>query len=369
MDVEPARQGRSHHGGYSERVRRKVRRYRPDTDRAALLAFRRAAWGDVSQASATYLEWRYPASGGEIPLWVVDDGTRIVAAQGAIPVALVVDGTSYRGAWLIELFVDPAHRWRGLGAILTQVATAAFEVVMGTELSDSAYSVLERAGWSELGTLPLFARPLDLAEVLGARLPGRVPASARRAMGPVLRAADAAVDAGLAVAGLEVREVRRFGDEIDALWRLVSGRHRVIVRRDAAFLNHRFAEFPDPGRYRLLEFHRGSRLVGYSVLRLGLRHGLPTGDVVDHLAAPGYTLPILARSLERLRREGAKMAYLVHLGADEKALGWLGFSRRDTGWRTMVDPSGLPPTARAQVRRRGGWYVTGGDSNLDRPRS
>jgi hypothetical protein len=285
-----------------------------------------------------------------------------------VPVPLTVEGTVYRGAWLIELFVDPKHRWRGLGAALTLVASEGFEVVMGTELSDAAWQTFDRAGWTDLGTLPLWARPLDLDEVLATRFPGRVPEVARRAAGPALRAVDATVDGLLAIAGLEVREVRRFGDEVDALWQEVGGTSPVIARRDAAILNQRFAAYPEPGRYRLQAFHRGRRLVGWSVLRLGERHGLPSGEVVDFLAAPGFTLPVLARSLRVLARAGARMAYVIHLGPDADALRWLGVSRRDTGWRTMVNAPGLPAASQARVSRRDGWYLTAGDSNLDRPR-
>ena len=368
MDLQGAPQGQARHQGYAERVRRKVRRYRPDTDREALLALRRAAWGDVTQASGPYLDWRYPAVDGEFPLWVVAEKGAIVAAEGAVPVSLSVAGTSYRAAWFIELFVDPRHRWRGLGAALTQVASEGFEVTMGTELSDGGWRTFGHAGWTELGTLPLWVRPLDLDEVLAVRLPGKVPAGVRRLAGPALRAADVALDGVLALTGLSVREVDRFGDEVDGLWRAVGARYPVVGRRDAAVLNHAFASYPDPTRYRRLVFHRGGRLVGWSVLHLGERHGLASGDVVDFLAAPGFTLPVLARSLRVLARAGARMAYVIHLGPDADALRWLGFSRRDSRWRTMVNASDLPAADRARVSRREGWYLTAGDSNLHRPR-
>lgn len=352
-------------GTYAERARRQVRPYDPWAH-DAVLQLRRQAWGDSPQAGAPFFNWLYEGPMGA-GLWTVENGGAVVAVQGAIGIRLMVGGRPLKGAWLVELFVDPSQRFRGLGALMTQVAVGGFDVTLGVELSEEAYRTFGRLGWTDLGTVPLWARPLDLARVLRARGPAALHGAAL-AVGPAQHVADAFLDATLATAGLEAKEVSRFGAEVDRLFDTASLRFEVIARRDAATLNAHFAEYPEPGRYRLLTFHDRGRLVGWAVLRMGERHGLPAGYVVDLLTERRWFLPVVGRCLSILRRDGAAMAYIVHASPEADDLRWLGFTRRDTGWRLMVHETGLPRETRARLSRPDAYYLTAGDSNMDRPR-
>ena len=131
------------------------------------------------------------------------------------------------------------------GAALTQVASEGFEVTMGTELSDGGWQTFGHAGWTDLGTLPLWARPLDLDEVLAMRLPGQGAGggAARGGAGPARRRRHPRRSSSPSPASRSARSAAS-GTRSTPCGRRWAAPIRSIARRDAAVLNHAFAAYP-----------------------------------------------------------------------------------------------------------------------------
>jgi len=160
---------------------------------------------------------------------------------------------------------------------------------------------------------------------------------------------------------------RRSGALLGCRRRSVEGLRRalsVLVRRDRAYLNWRFADDPFH-RYRLFEVCRGADPIGVAVLRVGEWGGVAAGFVVDYLCAPRDAEALFAACLEVLRDAGVAAVYCLHTNpVSTGMLRRLGFLRRGSGLRLLV----CGEDGGSHVRDGSGWFVTLGDSNVDRPR-
>jgi hypothetical protein len=356
---------------YRERLAAGIQRYTP-RERGELVAFRqRMHGGDAPTASPEYARWMWEAPGRRAPeLWVYRHEGRVVAQQGTIPVSLQVGDRSLEAAWAVHLLVEPAHQLRGIGATLSQRCFLEHEVLLGLEVSDAARRSFRRAGWIDLGTVPVFARIISPRKALAERWPGRRWTSlVGRAADMSLGALDAFITVRAATRPLDVEPVERFDTRVDFLWERARRSHPVIARRDHGHLNWRFADYPDPRRYRRLLFTHRGEVVGWAVLRVEARGEMLTGHIVDWLAAPDWAWFVLAKCLTLLERWGAHIVYCLHLGTSgARALRQLGFVERDSGWPLMFRAKELPSSLVTLLCRRDSWFVTAGDSDVDRPR-
>jgi len=295
---------------------------------------------------------------------------QIVGHQGALSVSLQVGDHSLAAAWAAHLVVEPALQLRGTGATLSQRCFLDHDVLLGLEVSDVARRGFRRAGWIDLGTVPLFARIVSPRVLLAERWPAlRWPGLVGRAADLSLGALDAVIALRAATRPLDVETVDRFDTRVDFLWEHARRVSPVIARRDHGHLNWRFADHPDPSRYRRLVFTHRGEAVGWAVLRLEPRGPVRSGHIVDWLAAPEWAWFVLARCLTLLERWGAHIVYCLHLGpTGARALRQLGFIERDSGWPLMFRAKELPSSLVTLLCRRDSWFVTAGDSDVDRPR-
>lgn len=354
---------------YRERLAAGVQRYTP-RERGELVAFRKAMLGhEAPTASADYARWMWEAPGRLAPeLWVYRHEGRVIAQQGTIPVALQVGDRSLAAAWAVHLLVEPEHQLRGIGATLSQRCFLEHDVLLGLEVSDTARRAFRRAGWIDLGTVPLFARIVSPRAVLADRWPGRRWTSlVGSAAALSVRALDALIALRASTRRIDVEEVERFDTRVDFLWEHARRSYPVIARRDHGHLNWRFADYPDRRRYRRLVFTDHGETVGWAVLRLEQRGSLTTGHIVDWLATPDGAWFVLAEGLTLLARWGAHIVYCLHKGPSG-ALRKLGFIERDSGWPLMFRAKELPSSLVTLLCRHDSWFVTAGDSDVDRPR-
>jgi hypothetical protein len=274
----------------------------------------------------------------------------------------------YDALWLMDLMVSPRYRLRGVGAVLAEVASQGREVVLGIEISAAARKALLRAGWIDLGTVPLYIRPLDLHAVLQKHRRSKLHQIVGRACGAALWAAAGIGRAGALVCGLKMEEVSHFDQRVDQVWERVAHAYPVLCRRDSSFLNWRFAQFPQPERYRLFHFVRGNTVIGYAVLRIGDRAGLAAGFLVDFFCAPRWTYLLIAHCLRFFARQRVKLVYCLHHNpVASAAFTALGFARRDSMWPMMLHAPGVSPEALMLLRDPRNWFLTAADSDADRP--
>jgi len=392
---------------------------------------------DSRQADAGRNAWLYeqnPSLGEAGPgIWICRKSGAIVGYESEIPFELKVGGEQRRAAWAIDLQVREEWRLAGIGPglIASQLRDRSIAGVLN--LSEQGYAAYTRLGWTDLGVVPVYVRPLDARRVLRApRSP--VPARLRRLApiaGPVLQAADAGLRLGLRL-GLRARDARlvavdRLDERVDQVWAAAASHYPVLARRGLVDLAWRIDARPDADRLQRYLLLRGSRAIGYAVLRpavssgpppdsgpgsgsadgsgsgsgsadgslspsadesgpadssgsgpaddsgspsgSGPAEGFPAMVVVDYLAPPTWVAPLLLLAGWQARRQGA--AALVVRARNEPADRYLraaGFVRResvnDPPIRFMVNCADEPDVC-ARVSDPDAWFVTSADCDLD----
>ena len=320
-----------------DRYRAGISRYTPaDADdlRAFQLRTFESGSREVDAARTAWLFDRNPCrtADGTRDIYVCRRDGEIVGQQAEIPFDLRVGGRDRRAAWTVDLMVDDEWRLRGVGPGLMATQLDARPLSFGLNLSEKGYATYTRSGWTDLGVVPVYLRPLDLAAAArGGLLPGRAGRVAPVA-GPVLRFADVAAVGALRAAGARLVDVERLDARSDDVWAAASGHYPVLARRDLAALAWRIDDRPDAA---LLHRH-------YLVVRgpPGRVHGgpgrgtpaTPTAVVVDYLAPPRWVAPLLVATGRAARGRGAvAMSVKTRNGPADRALRLAGFVRRERG--------------------------------------
>ncbi len=356
---------------YATKLREHITRYAP-ADRPALIRFQREMFGaDARQLDEEHFEWLFERNPYRRPggpqMWVYRHNGEIVGQQGGIPFELKVGREYHRASWAIDLMVHPRWRLRGVGPALSETYVASNEITIGLGLSDSAYKAFLRAGWTDMGLIPLYVRPLDVRRMLEGRLPGRGRLHLLgSAATPLVRTADALCEAYARCRGVRIQLVDRFDEAVDALWAEVCDGCAVIARRDFRALRWRFDTLVNRDRYERLYLLRGDRLRGYAVVRSGMRHDAPVGVIIDYLCTPEWIRPLFARCVAYLRNAGAAAIYCTTLcRAAGKSMRTLGFIRRKSGLRLMIRPSEPSHPLCEMALNARNWFITTADSDGD----
>jgi Acetyltransferase (GNAT) domain len=358
-----------------DRYRAGITRCTPaDTDDLRTFQLRTFESGsrEVDAARTAWLFDRNPCrtAGGTRDIYVCRRDGQIVGQQAEIPFDLRVAGRDRRAAWTVDLMVDDEWRLRGVGPGLMATQLDARPLSFGLNLSEKGYATYTRSGWADLGVVPVYLRPLDLAAAArGGLVPGRAGRVAPVA-GPVLRFADTAAVGALRAAGARLVDVERLDARSDDVWAAASGHYAVLARRDLAALAWRIDDRPDAA---LLHRHylivRG-RPVGYAAVRAGGTPATPTAVVVDYLAPPRWVAPLLVATGRAARGRGAvAMSVKTRNGPADRALRLAGFVRRERGAdepiRFMAHAEDDDGDVNALVSDPDAWFVTSADSDLE----
>ncbi len=264
--------------------------------------FTRRIWPEAEIADEQYHRWQYQENPAGLALAALaqDNATRQVIGQfGAIPIRAVIDGEPRPAAIALNVATDPGYRRQGMFAALGAasgelMAQADVALAFAMPNQNSFPGFLSRLGYSHAGDIPFLVRPVSTRQLARSRL--NVPllpdmaAFVARPFAPPLPTQP--VD----VAGVEVGQVIQFDEAFDDLWKRLRNRHRVMVIRDASYLEWRYLRIP------LREYHCyaaivAGELAGYIVLRLANMLSLNGGLVVD----------FVTEASERGRRAGAAL--------------------------------------------------------------
>jgi len=332
-----------------------IDRYRAE-DKPALASMYRQVLGE-SRADALLQRWewqyeRNPSLPDGAPLiWVARENGAIVGQYATMPVRLWVNGTEIDAAWGTDVMVAPEGQRKGLGHRLFETWDRNVGAAIGLGLTDASTGLFRKLGWPELGQVPRFVKPLHdergrLAAVLG-RMRGALGATRDRGIG-------------------EMEPVTRFGDEISRLWERSARHFAFAVRRDARYLDWKFAEAPT--QYSIAVLRGDGEARGYVVYRHVAEADKRATILVDFLADPAddEALPTMLRWLEREAR-GARSEVIRAFTTFE---GYHG-AFRDAGWVSgalafrfvaKINAVQVPPEFYSSER----WHVTAGDSDVDR---
>jgi GNAT superfamily N-acetyltransferase len=346
-----------------------VRGYAP-TDRADVLAFRRAMYGPESfKAGPRYLEWALDqphAAPGAPAVWLYRTEGEVRGQVGGYRTRFQVGGARRTALWVLDLVVDPNVRQRGIGKALAKAASDS-DLTLSIDVSADAGVMFRRLGWSDLGDVPLHVRPLTSA-FFEARS-SRVLRLAARPVAAAMRGIEGAWRPVLRAAGLDLVRVRCFDERSDEAWARAAPGLLVASQRDRAFLEWRFGRFPMADRYGLYYLMQGAKALGHAVLRTETRGRVTAGHVVDFACEHWAVAPLLALASATLRARGADVAYCLCASPfPATAFAAAGFGRHASGWPLFADLRNLTWGERLLAARARGWFVTAGDSNIDRPR-
>ena len=321
-----------------------------------------------SESSRSRWRWQYlenPASAEAGPdIWVARENGTLLGQYASMPVRLWWGGREVRASWGMDVFLSPAARGRGAGAQLFTAWSDHVEVALGLGLTPSSYGLFQKLRYADVGPVPFYRKILDGRAIAARRVPRPLsgPVGRMLELGWRLRHPERRRDAR----DVAVSPITRFDARYDGLWERAGGSYAMCVRRDAAYLNWKYADCPHR-RYDLLEATRGGVLAGFAVSRHEEQGGVRLGWVLDLFADAGdhgARDALLGRVLDGFRAEGVARAQAFSMS------GAVGEDLRRRGFGRAVSPMQFCVRARVpsedvlQAPTR--WHVMFGDSDMDR---
>jgi len=319
-----------------------------------------------------FWHWRYeshPRFRGK--LCIARVGSELLGVQAVA----VFDG-AYRHepikiGMLTSAMTHPQHRRRGIfRSLVAQAVEYAFQAgaaVVFTMPNESSFAAFMRmGGWRTPGLRPFWVRALNLRHLGRAALGRTMLADALSAIPQALLAGRI----GRAGDRWHVEPVAHWPAEASAVFeRFVASYPGLILRRDAEYLNWRYADNPLWDYLMLLARDEQGRPAGFIVAVAEKRFGLQIGYIVDMLAAPDgdYLGELIRSALARLNERGIHAVGTTTTEPGQfRDLARAGFLR-PPGWlvpkRFYLVYRVRPDLAGAMVRLRNldEWFLTFGD--------
>jgi GNAT superfamily N-acetyltransferase len=344
-----------------------ITRYKPEDRRAVDALYRRVFGNDAAEASRLRWDWQYRRNPNnperEPEIWIAREGTTIVGQYATMPVVVSVHGRETRGSWGMDVMVAPERQRQGLGEVLFRTWDRNVGASLGLGLSDSSYRLFQKLRWPDVGPVPCLVKPLTRRALRRPNWPVGVNRLVSAVTLPIVK-----LVARAQPIKAEVRLVQRFDDSFTELWTSLAGKFGLAVRRDAAYLNWKFAAAPHV-RYSIAVLRREDRTLGYAVYRHLVE---PRGRVtvlVDFLTDPddADAFGTLLRWVDREAREADsdKIRTFAMHAAFKRALRRAGYFQVKSTMEFVIKVNGLdvPPDFYEEI---GTWHVTLGDSDQDR---
>lgn len=340
-------------------------RYRADDRRALEQLYRRSAGPEAVERLKLTWQWerrQNPGARGAVAPWVVREGPSLVGALNAIPVRLALGGRDARGAWLADPVVAAARGQQGLHEMLIRAWQRDTDVTLGSGLSDTTRAVLDKMRAPKPVSLPCLVKPLSRRALRRPDWPQPVNRLVSAVTLPFVR-----VVARQRPLRESVEVVRRLDASADVLWGRIAPKLALAVRRDAAYVNWRFAD-PPHARYAIAVLRREGEVAGYVVYRHAQEPRGRVTHVVDFLADPGDArgMKTLLRWVDReaITVDSDKIrCHALHAGFRKllKRSGYFGV--RSGVWISVKVND--PGTTRAFYETTDDWHFTYGDAAVD----
>ena len=344
-----------------------VERYRQEDRRAVDALYRRVFGIDAAEASRLRWQWQYgrnPNNPGQEPeIWIAREGTTIVGQYATMPVRLKVRDAEVQGSWGMDVMVAPERQRRGLGEVLFRTWDRNVGASLGLGLSEASYRRFQKLRWPDVGPVACFVKPLTRRALRRPEWPVLLNRIVSALTLPIVR-----IIARNRPLRAEVRLLQRFDDSFTELWESIASKFDFAVRRDAAYLNWKFANAPHV-RYSIAALRRNDRNVGYAVYR-HLQE--PRGRVtllVDFLTDPddedgfGTLLGWIDREARRADSDKIR-AFAMH-AAFRRVLKRSGYFQVKSTMEFVVKVNAVdvPPSFYEETDN---WHITLGDSDQDR---
>ncbi|MGE0813002.1 MAG: hypothetical protein AB7O93_06630, partial [Vicinamibacterales bacterium] len=276
-------------------------RYRADDRRALESLYRRTGGAEAAERLTLTWQWerrQNPAARTAPPPLIIREGTAVVGSLLTRPVRVSLAGTDVKGAWVMDPVVAAERDRQGLHGQLLRASCREYDVVLASGLAESTHSLIELLRLGSTVPLPRLVKPLSRRALRRPDWPQPVNRLVSAVTLPIVR-----VVARQRPLREAVEVVPRLDRGIDGLWARIAPRFTLAVRRDAAYVNWRYAQAPH-ARYSIAALRRSDGTAGYVVYRhLHEPRGRVT-DIVDFLVEPGddRALKTLLRWVDREAR-------------------------------------------------------------------
>jgi GNAT superfamily N-acetyltransferase len=241
------------------------------SDQEGVLSFLRIAYSDDPRKSdPEFWKWHYLenpyTSLNDVPLWLVKDGEHVVGQAATILVELKVGEETRKGIWILDFIVLPEYRGQKLGKRLLQLARETYPTMMVLGFNEASGNVLRSLEWVPMGAINRYQKLLypgyGLKEIAAvAPLRGLV-----NFFYSPFRIRSSQTKPGH---DYSIKEISKFDNSFDDLWRRASGRYPCAVVRGSSFLEWQFMRQPSK-KFDVLGLYEGKneggQLVGYVVL-------------------------------------------------------------------------------------------------------
>ncbi len=359
---------------FKDRIKKRISPLKA-SDIPELRRFQREHFGgeEAIQAREDHHRWLFdgnPYNGDETPqFWIYrDDQGKIQGQQAGIPYTLQIGNREWRASWGIDLMLSPACQARGIGAVLNELYVQRNEVTTAVGITEAAQKAHRRAGWLDLGTIPLYARPLSAAGIRAGFPNDSAMGAVASAIGqPLLRLVEGIWTTYARSKKGRLEPVERFDERSDTVWKNASEDYPVLGRRDLEYLRWRFDSSPNRDVYRRFYLYVGDDLKGYAVIRYGKRGERPAALLSDFLCPASYQTTLFALAIRAAREGGANDLHCAILSPhlQEKEMKLLGFIPLPLRSRFMAttDPERGPD--RSLLSNPNNWFVTMANSDME----
>jgi malonyl CoA-acyl carrier protein transacylase len=350
-----------------------VHGYRDD-DAGAIDAFHAAAWPRRRRdLIPSRWRWMFLESarrvGVDPRIWLYEADAQLAGHMGAIAVRVKVGDEERNTAWLVDTMVLDSYRQKGVGPRLMVRAHEDLPFALSLGQTSEMRELQLRLGWrsvAPLQTAQLLIRPEQVLE-------GKLPKPAAMAASWGLRATSAVRDMVKGRVRASSREVDVFGPCHDELWAAMAPTVTCGVVRNASYLNWKYVEQPGQTFLRL-EVLEGNAVRGVAIVMFRepdedyrYRRAFLV-DVVAPLTDAAALTQVVQAAVDAAAARGADAMVCLHIGrALTRALGDCGFVMRQPERFLLVDPAPLSGRALEHVLSPDAWFVTQGDSDIDRP--
>lgn len=303
-------------------------------------------------------------------VWMFRKAQGIVAHQGALTVSLQVAGKRYTTGWFVDTFVLEKFRKGPIGTGVIEKARLDLPFNLSLGQTEQMRSIQLRLGWkqvADLQTLMLVLRPSRV-------LQGKFNPLVRLAAMAALRISQQfRLWRGRSrLTPPTIRPIADFGPAHDQLWNEVSPRYQTTVVRDVPYLRWKYVTQPGQDFTRL-ELSRDGKVVGLVILKFvepGNFYPYRRCFLVDFVVDPSRPEDVYW-IFEAARREAVQLEYdaiflyLIHPHLQHLAEHY-GFLRRDPQRYLLIAAEGVPDEVRQAALDPQAWFVTQGDSDIDR---
>jgi hypothetical protein len=344
-----------------------IARYKPEDRDAVDALYRRVFGPDAAEASRLRWDWQYrlnPHSPADGPLiWLAREGPSIIGQYATMPVALSLGGREVDGSWGMDVMVAPERQRQGLGELLFGTWDRHVGAAMGLGLSASSHRLFQKLRWPEVGPVPYLVKPLTRRAFRRAQWPMLFNRLVSAVTLPYVRF----VARTRPLSG-EVRLIRRFGSDFDALWQRSAPDLDFAVRRDSRYLQWKYIS-PPHVRYTIAALVRDDVAQGYIVYRHAREPRGRVTLIVDFLVHPNDEagLETLLRWVDREARAADSdkvRCFCMHAGF-RKVLKREGYAQTASTLQ-FVARINREPVSSDFYTATDRWHVTLGDSDQDR---